>query len=112
MEAAAGRSIGSSLRQHRAIGNSRQLPAPRTSILIGRRVARFSHTVPLEVSIDLSPRTVPDFVDIAFTRAFASSQAYDRKFKAQGGRDILPPPAGAGCNQLRWPVQQYEPMYA
>ncbi|TMG81996.1 MAG: hypothetical protein E6H74_11810, partial [Betaproteobacteria bacterium] len=71
-----------------------------------------SPTISQEVSIDLSPRTVPDFVNIAFTRAFASSQAYDRKFKAQGGRDILPPLAGSGCNELGWPVQQYEPMYA
>jgi hypothetical protein len=71
-----------------------------------------SPTVAQEVSIDLSPRTVPDFVNIAFTRAFASSQAYDRKFKAQAGRDILPPPAGAGCNELTWAVAQYEPMYA
>lgn len=71
-----------------------------------------SQTIAQEVSIDLSPRTVPDFVNIAFTRAFASSQAYDRKFKAQGGRNILPPPAGAGCNELSWAVQQYEPMYA
>jgi len=71
-----------------------------------------SQTIAQEVSIDLSPRTVPDFVNIAFTRAFASSQAYDRRFKAQGGRNILPPPAGAGCNELTWAVQQYEPMYA
>ena len=84
----------------------------RVSIATMDEQGNISHTSSLEVSIDLSPRTVPDFVNIAFTRAFASSQAYDRKFKAQGGRDILPPPAGAGCNELSWPVQQYEPMYA
>ena len=84
----------------------------RVSVALMDAQGNISHTMSLEVSIDLSPRTVPDFVNIAFTRAFASSQSYDRKFKAQGGRDILPPPAGAGCNELGWPVQQYEPMYA
>jgi PLD-like domain len=74
--------------------------------------SKVSQTISVEVPIDLSPRTVPDFVNIAFTRAFASSQAYDRKFKDQGGRNILPPPAGDGCNELGWPVQNFEPMYA
>ncbi len=84
----------------------------RVSIATMDAQGNISHTISQEVSIDLSPRTVPDFVNIAFTRAFASSQAYDRKFRAQGGRDILPPPAAGGCNELGWPVQQYEPMYA
>jgi len=84
----------------------------RVSVAVMDAQGQVSQTVAQEVSIDLSPRTVPDFVNIAFTRAFASSQAYDRKFKAQGGRNILPPPAGAGCTELGWGVQQYEPMYA
>ena len=71
-----------------------------------------THGAGVQVEIDLSPRTVPDFVNIAFTRAFASSQAYDRKFKAQGGRDILPPPGGAACTELTWPVARFESMYA
>jgi phosphatidylserine/phosphatidylglycerophosphate/cardiolipin synthase-like enzyme len=84
----------------------------RVSVATMDAQGQISHGATALLVIDLSPRTVPDFVNIAFTRAFASSQAYDRKFQARGGRNILPPPANGGCTELTWNTQQYEDEYA
>lgn len=53
----------------------------------------------LILDIDLDPVTWPGFLDIGFTRNFASSQAYQDKF---GGRtDILPARADDGIDFVR-----------
>ena len=48
----------------------------------------------LALQIPLDPVTYPDFLDIGFTRNFASSQAYAEKF--QNRTDVIPSNADAG----------------
>jgi hypothetical protein len=51
----------------------------------------------VEESISLRPDTIENFVNVAFTRGFASSQAYVDRFNNETG--ILPPPhAPAAAN--------------
>jgi hypothetical protein len=51
----------------------------------------------IELSIELGPVTIPDFLDVGFTRNFASSQAFeDKKARFGFGNDIIPAKANQG----------------
>lgn len=63
----------------------------------------------VENAMTLTPETIDGFVNIGFTRGFASSQAYDRLFNNQPG--ILPPPGGASKDSLDHDMAPYEDNY-
>jgi hypothetical protein len=51
----------------------------------------------LELPIDLGPVTLPGFLDVGFTRNFASSQAFeDKKIRYGFGNDIIPTDVSQG----------------
>lgn len=61
-------------------------------------------------AISLDPVTIGDFVNVGFTRAFASSQAYASKdWPNKAG--ILPPPELKGVAELNHPVADFQPHY-
>lgn len=61
-------------------------------------------------AISLDPVTISGFVNVGFTRAFASSQAYaQRDWPDKQG--ILPPPELKGIAELTHPVANYQPHY-
>lgn len=61
-------------------------------------------------AISLDPVTISDFVNIGFTRAFASSQAYASK-DWPNKEGILPPPEQKGIAELSHPVADFQPHY-
>ncbi|MGQ0701399.1 MAG: phospholipase D-like domain-containing protein [Panacagrimonas sp.] len=61
-------------------------------------------------AISLDPVTISGFVNVGFTRAFASSQAYSEK-DWPNKEDILPPPELKGIAELRHPVADFQPHY-
>jgi hypothetical protein len=62
------------------------------------------------VPISLAAATIDGFVNIGFTRGFASSQAYADRFNNEAG--ILPPPGAAAAKSLEQDMAQFEPNYA
>ena len=61
-------------------------------------------------SISLAPETIRDFVNVGFTRGFASSQAYRDKFK--NNPDILPAPNAPAKDNLGHDMAPHEAAYA
>ncbi len=62
----------------------------------------------VENAISLDPKTIDGFVNVGFTRGFASSQAYADRFGNESG--ILPPigaPAAASLDQDMAPFQEH-----
>jgi len=64
----------------------------------------------VENSISLAPETIADFVNVGFTRGFASSQAYADNFNNEAG--ILPPPGAAAAANLTHDMAPFEKNYA
>ena len=64
----------------------------------------------VENAISLAPATVDDFLNIGFTRGFASSQAYADRFNNETG--ILPPPGAPARASLDHGMTPFEPNYA
>ncbi|MBZ8142637.1 hypothetical protein CLD22_22400 [Rubrivivax gelatinosus] len=64
----------------------------------------------VQAEISLQPRTIASFLDVAFTRGFASSQAYAERFHNETG--ILPPPGAPGAASLAHDMQPFEAEYA
>ncbi|MCC9598727.1 MULTISPECIES: phospholipase D-like domain-containing protein [unclassified Rubrivivax] len=64
----------------------------------------------VQASISLQPRTIASFLDVAFTRGFASSQAYADRFHNETG--ILPPRGAPGSASLQHDMSPYEAEYA
>lgn len=64
----------------------------------------------VQTSISLEPDTIKDFVNIGFTRGFASSQAYRDRF--QNNPKILPPPAAPSKDNLTHDMAPHEDAYA
>jgi len=63
----------------------------------------------VSASISLEPDTIKDFVNVGFTRGFASSQAYREKF--QNNPDILPAPAAPSRDNLTHNMAPHEAAY-
>jgi phosphatidylserine/phosphatidylglycerophosphate/cardiolipin synthase-like enzyme len=64
----------------------------------------------VKASVSLAPDTVKDFVNVGFTRGFASSQAYRDRFK--NNPDILPPPTAPSKDNLSHDMAPHEAAYA
>ena len=60
----------------------------------------------VEVSISLAPRTIDGFVNVGFTRGFASSQAYADKYNNEVG--ILPIPGSEAGANLAHDMEPFE----
>lgn len=63
----------------------------------------------VENSISLAPETIEGFVNVGFTRGFASSQAYADRFHNETG--ILPPPAGPDRDNLSHDMSPFRKHY-
>ena len=61
-------------------------------------------------AISLDPVTISGFVNVGFTRGFASSQAYAEK-DWPNKEGILPPPELKGIAELSHPVANFQPHY-
>lgn len=61
-------------------------------------------------AISLDPITISGFVNVGFTRGFASSQAYAEK-DWPNKEGILPPPELKGIAELAHPVANFQPHY-
>ncbi|MDO9453220.1 MAG: phospholipase D-like domain-containing protein [Stagnimonas sp.] len=61
-------------------------------------------------AISLDPVTISGFVNVGFTRGFASSQAYAEK-DWPNKEGILPPPELKGIAELTHPVANFQPHY-
>ncbi len=70
------------------------------ALVSGRRV---------EEAISLAPDTLDGFVNVGFTRGFASSQAYARKFQNQSA--ILPPPTAPSAANLAHDMSPFAANY-
>jgi hypothetical protein len=64
----------------------------------------------VENSISLEPRTIDGFVNVGFTRGFASSQAYADRFHNEAG--ILPVPGSPASASLDHDMSTFEANYA
>ena len=64
----------------------------------------------VENSISLEAQTIDGFVNVGFTRGFASSQAYADKFNNEDG--ILPSPGAASSASLKHNMAPFEENYA
>lgn len=64
----------------------------------------------VENAISLAPVTIEGFVNVGFTRGFASSQAYVDRFDNETG--ILPPPGAASAASLDHDMAPFEAHYA
>lgn len=64
----------------------------------------------VENAISLSPQTIDGFVNVGFTRGFASSQAYADRFNNETG--ILPAPNAPAANSLTHDMTPFEKNYA
>jgi len=64
----------------------------------------------VENSISLVPQTIDGFLNVGFTRGFASSQAYADRFDNEAG--ILPPVGSAAAVSLDHNMSPFEPNYA
>ena len=64
----------------------------------------------VENAISLAPETIDGFVNVGFTRGFASSQAYADRFHNEAG--ILPPPGASAADNLTHDMSPFEPNYA
>lgn len=69
-----------------------------------------SKGVSLENQVSLEAQTISDFVNIGFTRGFASSQAYGDRFNNE--TRILPPPGSAPRAYLDLDMAPFERNYA
>lgn len=63
----------------------------------------------VELSISLAPQTIDGFVNVGFTRGFASSQAYADRFNNE--KKILPPPAAAASANLKQDMKPFKKHY-
>jgi hypothetical protein len=63
----------------------------------------------VEVAISLAPQTIDGFVNVGFTRGFASSQAYADRFNNE--MKILPPPAAAASANLKQDMKPFKKHY-
>jgi hypothetical protein len=63
----------------------------------------------VELSISLAPQTIDGFVNVGFTRGFASSQAYADRFNNESG--ILPPPGAASSVSLDHDMNPFAANY-
>ena len=63
----------------------------------------------VELDISLAPKTIDGFLNIGFTRGFASSQAYADQFKNEAG--ILPPVGSAAAASLDHDMAPFEKNY-
>ena len=63
----------------------------------------------VEAAITLAPVTIDGFVNVGFTRAFASSQAYADRFNNEAG--ILPAPGAPGIASLEHDMTPFAPHY-
>jgi phosphatidylserine/phosphatidylglycerophosphate/cardiolipin synthase-like enzyme len=63
----------------------------------------------VENAISLEPQTIDGFVNVGFTRGFASSQAYANRFHNETG--ILPTPGSADAANLSHDMSPFEPHY-
>lgn len=64
----------------------------------------------VENAISLEPQTIDGFVNVGFTRGFASSQAYADRFNNQTG--ILPPVGSPAAASLALDMTPFEPHYS
>lgn len=64
----------------------------------------------VENAISLAPQTIDGFVNVGFTRGFASSQAYATRFDNETG--ILPPEGSAAAASLDHDMAPFEEHYA
>jgi len=64
----------------------------------------------VEASISLEPETIEGFVNVGFTRGFASSQAYADRFQNETG--ILPPPGAPAAASLAQDMTPFEAHYS
>lgn len=64
----------------------------------------------VENAMALAPETIDGFVNVGFTRGFASSQAYGRLFGNEAG--ILPPVGATSAASLEHDMSPYETNYA
>ncbi|HRQ89837.1 MAG TPA: hypothetical protein PLA50_13640, partial [Bacteroidia bacterium] len=64
----------------------------------------------VENAISLAPQTIDGFVNVGFTRGFASSQAYARRFDNEAG--ILPPPGSPAASNLDHDMAPFEEHYS
>jgi phosphatidylserine/phosphatidylglycerophosphate/cardiolipin synthase-like enzyme len=63
----------------------------------------------VENAISLEPRTVDGFLNVGFTRGFASSQAYATRFNNDTG--ILPPAGSLAAASLEHDMSPFQPHY-
>ena len=63
----------------------------------------------VENAIALEPKTIDGFVNVGFTRGFASSQAYADRFDNESG--ILPPPDAPPAASLQQNMAPFQPEY-
>lgn len=61
-------------------------------------------------AISLEPQTIDQFLNVGFTRGFASSQAYANRFNNEAG--ILPPVGSPAAASLEHDMAPYEANYA
>ncbi|MEW5980135.1 MAG: phospholipase D-like domain-containing protein [Acidobacteriota bacterium] len=64
----------------------------------------------VENAISLEPQTIDNFLNVGFTRGFASSQAYALRFNNEAG--ILPPPGSAAAKSLDHDMSPFAANYA
>lgn len=64
----------------------------------------------VENAISLEPQTINGFLNVGFTRGFASSQAYANRFSNEAG--ILPPPGSPASASLEHDMSAFAPHYA
>jgi len=64
----------------------------------------------VENAITLHPESIADFVNVGFTRGFASSQAYADRFENEAG--ILPPVGSAASENLEHDMSPFARHYA
>jgi hypothetical protein len=65
----------------------------------------------VETAISLAPQTHEGFLNVGFTRGFASSQAYANDTRFKNGRKILPPKGGGGAKTLDFDMSPFEEHY-
>ncbi len=63
----------------------------------------------VENAISLAPQTIDGFLNVGFTRGFASSQAYANRFNNEAG--ILPPPGSPAAASLQHDMAPFEANY-
>jgi hypothetical protein len=64
----------------------------------------------VENAISLEPQTIAGFLNVGFTRGFASSQAYANRFHNEAG--VLPPPGSPAAASLDHDMAPFEDHYA